>query len=149
MSVNLIVKRLDHGKDLPLPSYATADAAGMDLRAALAEPITLRPGDRILVPTALVVEIPRGYEGQVRPRSGLALKHGISMVNTPGTVDSDYRGELKVIMINHGQDDFVINHGERIAQLVISPVVQATIVEADEVSESGRGDGGFGSTGVK
>jgi dUTP pyrophosphatase len=149
MSVNLIVKRLDHGKDLPLPSYATADAAGMDLRAALAEPITLRPGDRILVPTALVVEIPRGYEGQVRPRSGLALKHGISMVNTPGTVDSDYRGELKVIMINHGQDDFVINHGERIAQLVISPVVQATIVEADEVSESGRGAGGFGSTGVK
>src|SRR5690606_719892 len=98
MSVNLIVKRLDHGKDLPLPSYATADAAGMDLRAALAEPITLRPGERTLVPTALVVEIPRGYEGQVRPRSGLALKHGISMVNTPGTVDSDYRGELKVIM---------------------------------------------------
>lgn len=149
MSVNLIVKRLDHGNDLPLPSYATADAAGMDLRAALAEPITLRPGERILVPTALVVEIPRGYEGQVRPRSGLALKHGISLVNTPGTIDSDYRGELKVIMINHGSDDFVINHGERIAQLVISPVVQATIVEADEVSESGRGDGGFGSTGVK
>jgi len=149
MSVNLIVKRLDHGIDLPLPSYATADAAGMDLRAALAEPIILRPGERILIPTGLVVEIPRGYEGQVRPRSGLALKHGISMVNTPGTVDSDYRGELKVIMINHGHNDFVINHGERIAQLVIAPVVQATIVEAEHVSESGRGDGGFGSTGVK
>jgi len=112
------------------------------------EPIVLSPGERGLVPTGLVVEIPDGYEGQVRPRSGLALKNGISLVNTPGTIDSDYRGELKVIMINLGEDHFMVNYGDRIAQLVIAPVVQAQIIEVDEISDSERGSGGFGSTGV-
>lgn len=148
MSVTLRIKKLEFAKGLPLPSYATADSAGLDLRSASMEPIVLSPGQRALVPTGLVVEIPRGYEGQVRPRSGLALKHGISLVNTPGTIDSDYRGELKVIMINLGEDHFMVNYGERIAQLVIAPVVQAQIQEADELSDSDRGEGGFGSTGV-
>jgi dUTP pyrophosphatase len=148
MSISLRIIKLDSAKDLPLPSYATPDAAGMDLRSASYDPIVLSPGQRELVPTGLIVEIPRGYEGQVRPRSGLALKHGISLVNTPGTIDSDYRGELKVIMINHGEDTFMVNYGDRIAQLVIAPAVQAQIVEVAEISESERGSGGFGSTGV-
>jgi len=148
MSISLRVKRLESAKELPLPSYATAASAGMDLRSASMEPIVLSPGQRGLVPTGLIVEIPEGFEGQVRPRSGLALKNGISLVNTPGTIDSDYRGELKVIMINLGEDHFMVNYGDRIAQLVIAPVVQAQIVEVDQISESERGDGGFGSTGV-
>ncbi len=148
MSISLRIKRLASAKELPLPSYATAASAGMDLRSASMEPIVLSPGERGLVPTGLIVEIPDGYEGQVRPRSGLALKNGISLVNTPGTIDSDYRGELKVIMINLGEDHFMVNYGDRIAQLVIAPVVQAQIVEVDEISVSERGSGGFGSTGV-
>jgi len=148
MSISLRVIRLESAKELPLPSYATAASAGMDLRSASMEPIVLSPGQRGLVPTGLIVEIPDGFEGQVRPRSGLALKNGISLVNTPGTIDSDYRGELKVIMINLGEDHFMVNYGDRIAQLVIAPVVQAQIVEVDQISESERGDGGFGSTGV-
>jgi len=148
MSISLRIKRLESAKELPLPSYATAASAGMDLRSASMEPIVLSPGERGLVPTGLVVEIPDGYEGQVRPRSGLALKNGISLVNTPGTIDSDYRGELKVIMINLGEDHFMVNYGDRIAQLVIAPVVQAQIIEVDEISDSERGSGGFGSTGV-
>jgi len=148
MSISLRVIRLESAKELPLPSYATAASAGMDLRSASMEPIVLSPGQRGLVPTGLIVEIPDGFEGQVRPRSGLALKNGISLVNTPGTIDSDYRGELKVIMINLGEDHFMVNYGDRIAQLVIAPVVQAQIVEVDQISESERGGGGFGSTGV-
>ncbi len=148
MSISLRIKRLASAKELPLPPYATAASAGMDLRSASMEPIVLSPGERGLVPTGLIVEIPDGYEGQVRPRSGLALKNGISLVNTPGTIDSDYRGELKVIMINLGEDHFMVNYGDRIAQLVIAPVVQAQIVEVDEISVSERGSGGFGSTGV-
>ena len=120
----------------------------MDLRSASVEPVVISPGQRVLVPTGLVLEIPDGYEGQVRPRSGLALKHGISLVNSPGTIDSDYRGEVMVIMINLGDDHFMINYGDRIAQLVVAPVIQAEIVEVVRVDDSDRGAGGFGSTGV-
>ena len=148
MSISFQIIRLESAKELPLPSYATAASAGMDLRSASMDPIVLSPGQRGLVPTGLIVEIPDGYEGQVRPRSGLALKHGISLVNSPGTIDSDYRGELKVIMINLGEEHFMVNYGDRIAQLVIAPVVQAEIVETDRISKSERGEGGFGSTGV-
>lgn len=148
MSISLRIKKLDHAKDLPLPSYATPGSAGMDLRSASVEPVVISPGQRVLVPTGLVLEIPDGYEGQVRPRSGLALKHGISLVNSPGTIDSDYRGEVMVIMINLGDDHFMINYGDRIAQLVVAPVIQAEIVEVVRVDDSDRGAGGFGSTGV-
>ncbi|NOD92788.1 dUTP diphosphatase [Ruegeria sp. HKCCD4884] len=132
-----------------LPSYETAGAAGADVRANLpgGTPIVLEPGQRSLVPTGLRIEIPQGYEVQVRPRSGLALKHGITLPNTPGTIDSDYRGPLGVIVMNAGQDRFEIAHGERIAQLVVAPVVQATFELAEELGETGRGSGGFGSTG--
>ncbi|WP_171234910.1 dUTP diphosphatase [Ruegeria sp. HKCCA6837] len=132
-----------------LPSYETAGAAGADVRANLPDgtPIVLEPGQRTLVPTGLRIEIPQGYEIQVRPRSGLALKHGITLPNTPGTIDSDYRGPLGVIVMNAGQDRFEIAHGERIAQLVVAPVVQATFELAEELGETGRGSGGFGSTG--
>lgn len=148
MSITLRIKKLDHAKDLPLPSYATPGSAGMDLRSASVEPVVISPGQRALVPTGLILEIAEGYEGQVRPRSGLALKHGISLVNSPGTIDSDYRGEVMVIMINLGDDHFMINYGDRIAQLVVAPVIQAEIVEVVRVDDSDRGAGGFGSTGV-
>lgn len=148
MSITLRIKKLDHAKDLPLPSYATPGSAGMDLRSASVEPVVISPGQRALVPTGLILEIAEGYEGQVRPRSGLALKHGISLVNSPGTIDSDYRGEVKVIMINLGDDHFMVNYGDRIAQLVVAPVIQAEIVEVVRVDDSDRGAGGFGSTGV-
>jgi dUTP pyrophosphatase len=143
------ITRLPHGEGLPLPAYETAQAAGMDLRAAVPddEPLTLRPGSRFPVPTGLAFALPPGFEGQVRPRSGLAFKHGVTCLNTPGTVDADYRGEVKVILINHGEEDFVIRRGERIAQLVIAPVVQATWVEVESLDETVRGAGGFGSTG--
>lgn len=148
MSITLRIKKLDYAKELPLPSYATPGSAGLDLRSASAEPVVISPGERALVPTGLMLEIPEGYEGQVRPRSGLALKNGISLINSPGTIDSDYRGEVKVIMINLGDDHFMVNYGDRIAQLVIAPVVQAQIEEVDRVEDSDRGMGGFGSTGV-
>lgn len=148
MSIVLRIIKLDSANELPMPSYATLDAAGMDLRSASKEPLILAPSQRILVPTGLIIEIPRGFEGQIRPRSGLALKNGITLVNSPGTIDSDYRGELKVIMINLGEDHFTVNYGDRIAQLVIAPVVQAQIQEANEISNSERGSGGFGSTGL-
>jgi dUTP pyrophosphatase len=143
------ITRLPHGEGLPLPAYETAQAAGMDLRAAVPddEPLTLRPGSRFPVPTGLAFALPPGFEGQVRPRSGLAFKHGVTCLNTPGTVDADYRGEVKVILINHGEEDFVIRRGERIAQLVIAPVVQATWAEVESLDETVRGAGGFGSTG--
>lgn len=134
---------------IALPSYETTGAAGADVRANLPEgaPILLAPGQRALIPTGLRIEIPQGYEVQVRPRSGLALKHGITLPNTPGTIDSDYRGPLGVIVLNAGQDTFEITHGERIAQLVVAPVVQATFEQADALTETSRGAGGFGSTG--
>ncbi|PZO82343.1 MAG: dUTP diphosphatase [Mesorhizobium amorphae] len=144
------VVRLSHGADLPLPSYATEGAAGLDLRAAvpLDRPILLLPGRRALVPTGLVVELPDGFEGQVRPRSGLALKHGITCLNAPGTIDWDYRGELKVILINLGDEEFAVARGERIAQLVIAPVTRVRLEERIHGGpETARGAGGFGSTG--
>ncbi len=143
------VRRLPHAEGLPLPAYETAHAAGMDLRAAVAEdaPITLHPGDRHAVPTGLTMAIPPGFEGQVRPRSGLALRQGITTLNAPGTVDADYRGEVMVILINHGPEAVTIRRGDRIAQLLISPVAQATWREVDALDDTARGAGGFGSTG--
>ncbi|CAO1648913.1 dUTP diphosphatase [Parasphingorhabdus sp. NYA22] len=144
--VNIAVKRLDHAGDLPLPSYETSGSAGMDIRAA--EGLTIAPAQRGLVGSGFAFAIPHGYEIQVRPRSGLALKKGVSIPNTPGTIDSDYRGELKVILINHGQEDFVIQRGDRIAQIVIAPVQRGILKEVDRLDETARGEGGFGSTGV-
>ena len=139
------ISRLAHGQGLPLPSYATHGAAGMDVVSA--EDLALLPGQRHAVATGFKVAIPEGYEIQVRPRSGLALKHGITVHNTPGTIDSDYRGELKVIMINHGAEAFAIARGDRIAQLVLAPVTQAAWQEVQELDDTVRGEGGFGSTG--
>ncbi len=133
--------------DLPLPRYMTPGAAGLDLPAAVSEPLLLRPGERALVPTGLYLAIPQGYEGQVRPRSGLALRHGITCLNTPGTIDSDYRGQVQVILINLGQEPFTIQRGERIAQLVLAPVVQAGLTLVDDLEATERSDGGFGHTG--
>jgi dUTP pyrophosphatase len=143
------ITRLPHAQGLPLPAYETAQAAGMDLRAAVPddEPLTLRPGSRFAVPTGLAFALPPGFEGQVRPRSGLAFKHGVTCLNSPGTIDADYRGEVKVILVNHGEEDFVIRRGERIGQLVIAPVVQAVWAEVANLDETVRGAGGFGSTG--
>lgn len=148
-TIKIYFKKLKHGDDLPLPSYESDEAAGMDLRAALDEPLTLQPGERDLIPTGLQMALPPGYEAQIRPRSGLAYKHGITMLNSPGTIDSDYRGEVKVLAINHSRIPFVIEHGDRIAQMVIAPVYQPDIRQADELPDSSRGAGGFGSTGVK
>jgi dUTP pyrophosphatase len=142
------VSRVEGAEDLPLPSYATPHSSGLDLAAAVEEPLVLQPGQRALVPTGFRFEIPPGYEGQVRPRSGLALRSGISMVNSPGTIDADYRGELKVILINLGEEPFVVNRGDRIAQLVIAPVARAELRESASLAETARGDGGFGHTGV-
>ncbi|MGV1911526.1 dUTP diphosphatase [Agrobacterium vitis] len=146
----LALKRLPDGEGIDLPAYETAGAAGMDLRAAVteAEPLTLTPGKRALVPTGLIMEIPQGFEAQIRPRSGLAFKNGITCLNTPGTIDSDYRGEVKVLLINLGDEDFTITRGMRIAQMVIAPVTQAQVIEVTETSDTVRGAGGFGSTGV-
>lgn len=142
--------RLANGAGLELPSYETGGAAGMDLRAAVPadQPLTLKPGERALVPTGFIFEVPHGYEAQIRPRSGLAIKNGITCLNSPGTVDSDYRGEVKVILANLGQDDFTIERGMRIAQMVIAPVTQVAVSEVTETSETARGAGGFGSTGI-
>lgn len=142
------IKRLENAAGLDLPSYETALAAGADVRAAVVAPYTLRPGERYMIPTGIAIALPPGWEAQMRPRSGLAAKHGISCVNSPGTIDADYRGELKVILINHGAEDFVINRGDRIGQIVIAPVWQARFAEVDELDETERGQGGFGSTGV-
>jgi dUTP pyrophosphatase len=146
----LLVRRLPHGEGLELPAYETTGSAGMDLRAAVADdaPLEIAPGARAAVPTGLAMEIPHGFEGQVRPRSGLALKSGITCLNTPGTIDSDYRGEVMVILANLGTETFTVTRGMRVAQLVIAPVVQARIVMQDSLSETSRGDGGFGSTGT-
>jgi len=143
------ILRLAHNPDLPLPAYETAGAAGMDLRAAVPEEeaLVLRPGARAAVPTGLTFALPDGFEAQVRPRSGLALKAGVTVANAPGTIDADYRGELKVLLVNLGEEDFVIRRGDRIAQLVIAPVVQATWREVGSLDATDRGAGGFGSTG--
>lgn len=143
--VSVMVKRLPHGEGLNLPVYATAGAAGMDVVSA--EDVTIAPGARHAVATGLCVAIPAGYEIQVRPRSGLALKHGVTVPNTPGTIDSDYRGELKVIMINLGAEPFEIRRGDRVAQLVLAPVTRAGWIEVTELDDTARGAGGFGSTG--
>lgn len=143
--IALQVKRLPHGQGLDLPAYATHGAAGMDVVSA--EDITLAPGGRHAVATGLAMAIPQGFEIQVRPRSGLALKHGISVPNAPGTIDSDYRGELKVILINHGSEPFAIRRGDRVAQLVLAPVTRAVWQAVEELDETARGEGGFGSTG--
>lgn len=147
--VTVELQRLPHAEGLPLPAYQTAEAAGLDLMAAVpdSEPMTLVPGQYALVPTGLAIALPPGFEAQVRPRSGLAAKHGVTVLNSPGTIDADYRGEIKVILINHGAAPFVIKRGERIAQMVIAPVVQAALVPVASLSETDRGAGGFGSTG--
>lgn len=142
------VKVINKGKQ-PLPAYATTQSAGMDLRANIDSPITLKPMERRLIPTGLYIALPKGYEAQVRPRSGLALKHGITVLNTPGTIDTDYRGELMVLLINFSAEDFIINAGERIAQMVIARHEQAAFVEVDILDETERGAGGYGHTGVK
>jgi dUTP pyrophosphatase len=141
--------KLDHASDLPLPSYETAASAGMDIRAAINEELVIDAGERVLIPTGLKMALPEGYEAQIRPRSGLAIKHGITMLNSPGTIDADYRGEVKVIAINHGKHPFVVKHGDRIAQMVIAPVVQLPIEAVDKLDETDRGEGGFGSTGIQ
>ena len=146
-AVEVRVRRLPHGADLPLPERASSGSAGVDLRAAIEEEWTIHPGQRVLVPTGLIVEIPGGWEGQVRPRSGLAWRHGISLLNSPGTIDSDYRGEVKVILANLGQEDCRIRRGDRIAQLVIASVARVTFVASPSLADSDRGSGGFGSTG--
>lgn len=146
--MKLLIRRVRDNTDLPLPAYQTPESAGVDLGADVAETIILRRFERRLVPTGMAIELPPGYEAQVRPRSGLALKHGIAMVNAPGTIDADYRGEIGVILINLGNDDFVIRRGDRIAQMVVAPVTRAEICETHELSATDRGKGGFGSTGV-
>ena len=142
------VKRLPHGEGLALPHYATSGSAGLDLLAAIDADLELAPGARMAVPTGLAIELPQGVEAQVRPRSGLALNHGITCLNSPGTIDSDYRGEVKVILINHGQTPFRISRGAKIAQMVIARHEQAELVEVESLGESARGAGGFGSTGM-
>ena len=147
-NVTCKIQRLPHAANLPLPSYETTDSAGMDLRAAVEEPLVLKRGERLLVPTGLKMAIPRGYEVQIRPRSGMAYKHGITMLNSPGTIDADYRGEVKMLAVNLGDEPYTINHGDRIAQMVLAPVIQAKVIEVPELNDTERGEGGFGSTGT-
>ncbi len=148
MSISVQILRVRAGfEDLPLPSYESSGAAGMDVRAAISEPIVIGPGERTIIPTGIAFALPEGYECQVRPRSGLAFKHGISMVNNPGTIDADYRGEVKVLLINHGEVPFSIERGERIAQLVVARFEQVSWKEVSALDETSRGTGGFGSTG--
>ena len=148
--VKVAIRQLPHAQGLPLPHYASEGAAGLDLSAAIGETekITLQSGKRVLVPTGLQIHLPDGYEAQIRPRSGLALKHGIGLVNAPGTIDADYRGEIGVLLVNLGEDDFEIVRGLRIAQMVIAPVTRVELVSEDELGTSARGAGGFGSTGI-
>jgi dUTP pyrophosphatase len=147
--IKVHIRQLPHGEGLPLPAYQTSHAAGLDLLAAVpdAAPVVLAPGKHALVPTGLAIALPDGFEAQVRPRSGLAAKHGVTVLNSPGTIDADYRGEIQVILINHGGEPFTVRRGERIAQMVIAPVVQAQLIPATALSDTERGSGGFGSTG--
>ena len=149
MSVEVRVLRLPNGADLPLPQYQSAQAAGLDLHAAVPAdaPVELAPGARALIPTGIAIALPPGTEGQIRPRSGLAIRHGITVLNSPGTIDADYRGEVRVLLINHGNEPFTIRRGERIAQMVIAPVVQAELAVTTSLTSTARGSGGFGSTG--
>lgn len=144
--IKVDINQLEHGKDLPLPAYESSGAAGMDLRAAA--DMTLGPGARCLVPTGIAIALPEGFEAQVRPRSGLAVKHGITVLNAPGTIDSDYRGEVKVLLVNLGEDDFTVTRGMRIAQIVFAAVSRATISERNTAASTDRSSGGFGSTGT-
>lgn len=146
--MKLLIKRLDSARDLKLPKFMTEGSAGMDLYANVSNPIEIKPSEIKLIPTGIAIAIPNGYEAQIRPRSGLAFKHGISFVNTPGTIDSDYRGEINVIAINFGDKPFVINRGDRIAQMVINKVEIPEVIEVDELDNTERGEGGFGSTGL-
>jgi len=146
-TVTVQILREPNCDDIPLPAYETEHAAGMDLRASVTVPQTLQPGERALIPTGLRIALPEGYEAQIRPRSGLALKHGISLLNTPGTIDADYRGEIRIIMANLGQEPFVIQRGDRIAQMVVAPVTRVEWSIADTLDETVRGEGGFGHTG--
>jgi len=149
MPIDIRITRLPHGRDLPLPAYQSALAAGLDLLAAVPAdaPVTLAPGARAIIPTGIAIALPPGTEGQVRPRSGLAAKNGITLLNSPGTIDADYRGEVGVILINHGNEPFAVTRGMRIAQLVIAKVEQALLQEVDTLDDTARGNGGFGSTG--
>ena len=149
MNITVQVTRLAHGADLPLPHYATPQSAGLDLVAAVVDAVSLAPGERALIPTGIAIALPPGYEAQVRPRSGLALKHGITTLNTPGTIDADYRGEVGVILINHGQEVFTIRRGDRIAQMVVAPVTRLAWSEQTTLDQTERGAGGFGSTGTR
>jgi len=149
MQIEIAVKQLPHGKDMNLPAYATTHSAGMDLMAAIDQDITLAKGERKLIPTGLAIALPDGYEAQIRPRSGLALKNGVTVLNTPGTIDADYRGEIGIILINLGSEDFVITRGMRIAQMIIAPYIQGKFNLVDDLDTTARGEGGFGSTGVK
>jgi len=146
--IKIQIKRLPHGSDIPLPKYMTAHAAGMDLFAAVGQEITIGSGERALVPTGISIALPEGYEAQVRPRSGLAIQSGISVLNTPGTIDADYRGEVCVILVNHDSKPFVVKRGDRIAQMVIKEVVKAEFEEVNELPETHRNSGGFGHTGI-
>ena len=146
--IPVAIRRLPHGADLSLPEYATADSAAVDLMAAIEKPSSLRPGERMLVPTGIAIALPAGYEAQVRPRSGLAIKHGLTILNSPGTIDADYRGEIAVILANLGQNPFTVEPGMRIAQMVVAPVSRIEWAEVENLPESGRGAGGFGSTGT-
>ena len=150
MNVTVRVLRLFHGEGLPLPSYQSAHAAGLDLFAAVPEdaPLALEPSDRALLPTGLMIELPEGHEAQVRPRSGLALKHGVTVLNSPGTIDADYRGEVKVLLVNHGPENFVLKRGDRIAQMVVAPVTRIAWNVVETLDETERGAGGYGSTGI-
>jgi dUTP pyrophosphatase len=147
--IHIQIKRLENNPDLPLPSYETKGSSGMDIRAAVEGPVILNPGEVKLIPTGFAMSIPPGYEGQVRPRSGLALRHGIGMVNSPGTIDSDYRGEISIVIINWGRNPFTINRGDRIAQMVIGKVYIADLVDADSLDSTLRGAGGFGHSGIE
>ena len=146
--ISVAIQRLPHGADLALPEPATDRSAGVDLVAAVTDPVVLEPGRRALIPTGIAIQLPGGFEAQVRPRSGLAVKHGVTILNSPGTIDADYRGEIGVILINHGEEPFTVTRGMRIAQMVVQPVIGAQWREVDGLDETDRGDGGFGSTGT-
>ena len=147
-AVAVDIMRLPHGADLPLPEYATLDSAGVDLLAAVSEDVSIAPGERTLISTGIALSLPRGYEAQIRPRSGLALKNGLTLLNTPGTIDADYRGEIGIILANLGQESFVVERGMRIAQMVVAPVSQVSWNAVESLGDSERGGGGFGSTGT-
>ena len=147
ISVNMEI--LEHGMNLPIPEYQTKESSGMDLHAAIEEDLEIKSGDKVIIPTGIALAIPQGYEAQIRPRSGLAAKHNITVLNTPGTIDSDYRGEIKAIIINHGRDKYTVKRGDRIAQIIFSPIARAKIKSVSKLSETIRGEGGFGSTGIR